>query len=75
MLNLITKIIREYVDIDDTTITPDTSFIVDLHLTSFDIVSMIGELESDLGIQIPDRQIRDLDTIGSLMKYLEDCLL
>jgi len=72
MINLIIKIIKEYVDIDGIEITEDTNFLLDLQLTSFDIVSMIGELENDLGIEIEDKVLKDLETVGILAKYLED---
>ena len=72
MINLIIKIINDYVDVEGMEINEETNFLLDLHLTSFDIVSMIGELENDLGIEIPEAKIRDLDTVGELAKYLED---
>jgi len=74
MISLIIKIIKDYVDLDGMEITENTDFLLDLHLTSFDIVSMIGELENDLGIEIPDEDIKDLDTIGTLAKYLEESI-
>ncbi len=58
MINLIIKTIKEYVDVDENQITKDTNFLLDLHLTSFDIVSMVGELEDDLGIEIPDSMLK-----------------
>jgi acyl carrier protein len=75
MLNLILKILEEYVEVDANEISENTHFIQDLHLTSYDIVCMIGVLEEDLGIEIPDREIRNLDTVGLLCKYLEDKIL
>jgi acyl carrier protein len=75
MLNLVKKTICEYVEVDENAITEDTYFIRDLHLTSYDIVSMIGKLESDLGVEIPDREIRDLETVGELVEYLKNRIL
>lgn len=75
MFNLIIKTMKEFVDIDESKVNEDTHFILDLHLTSYDIVSMIGVLEDDLGVEIPDRKIRDLDTVGALVKYLEEKLV
>lgn len=75
MLSLIIKTMKEFVEIDENKVTEDTHFILDLHLTSYDIVSMIGVLEDDLGVEIPDREIRDLDTVGALVKYLEEKLI
>jgi acyl carrier protein len=75
MFNLVIKIIQEFVEIDEDSITEDTNLINDLHLTSYDIVGIIGKIESDLGIEIPDREIRNLDTVGELIKYLNNKLL
>jgi len=70
MFNLIIKTMQEFVDLDEENITEETHFLLDLNLTSYDIVSMIGKLESDLGIEISDRDIRQLDTVGALSKYI-----
>lgn len=75
MFNLIKKIIMEFVEVDESFITEETYFIRDLHLTSYDIVSVIGKLEDDLGVEIPDREIRDMETVGDLMDYLDKKLL
>ncbi len=72
MLNLIRRTVIEFVDIDEEMITEETHFIRDLHLTSYDVVSIIGKIEDDLGVEIPDREIRDLETVGDLIKYLSN---
>lgn len=71
MLTLIRKTVMEFVDVEGDDITEDTHFIRDLHLTSYDIVSIIAKLEEDLGVEIPDREIRDLETVGDLVEYLK----
>jgi acyl carrier protein len=70
MLNFIRKNILEFVDVAEDSITEETSFINDLHMNSYDIVSMIGKIESELNTEIPDIDIRDLQTVGDLCKYL-----
>lgn len=75
MLNYIKKTILEFVEVKESAITEDAHFIRDLHLTSYDIVSIIGKIEDDLGVEIPDRDIRYLDTVGELEKYLNEKLL
>jgi acyl carrier protein len=70
MFNLIKKTILEFVEADESLITQGTHFVRDLHLTSYDVVSIIGRLENDLGVEIPDREIRNLETVGDLMEYL-----
>jgi acyl carrier protein len=75
MLNLIRKTISEFVEVEQINITEDTHFTRDLQLTSYDIVSIIGKLEEDLGVEIPDREIRDLETVGELISYLSNKIL
>ncbi len=72
MLKFIIRTLQEFVEVNEDEITEDTHFISDLHLTSYDIVSIVGKLESSLGIEIPDDEIRNLETIGDLKKYLEE---
>ncbi|HZJ99898.1 MAG TPA: phosphopantetheine-binding protein [Tissierellaceae bacterium] len=71
MLKLISNTIQEYAEVDESDIQEGTHFIQDLNLTSYDIVSMIGKLESDLGVEIPDREIRELETVGDLLGYIK----
>lgn len=75
MYNLILKTLKEFIEIDESTVNESTHFIRDLNLTSYDIVSMIGQLEYDLGIEIPDREIRNYETIGELSEYLKQKIL
>lgn len=75
MLNLVVKTIQEFVDVDENSITEETHFTRDLHLTSYDVVGIMGKVESDLGIEIPDREIRNLDTVRELITYLNKKLL
>lgn len=71
MLNYIRKNVVEYVDIDENDITENTHFVRDLHLNSYDFVSIVGKVESELGIEIPDIEIRDLQTAGDMADYLK----
>ena len=63
MLKFIIRTIQEFVEVNEDEITEDTHFISDLHLTSYDIVSIVGKLESSLGIEIPDDEIRNLEQV------------
>lgn len=40
-------------------------------LDSFQIVELLGEMENRLDLEIPDRQIRNLQTIGQISEYLQ----
>lgn len=71
MLNIITKLILEVVDVDESLITRETNPIKDLNLNSYDFISIIGKIESDLGVEINERDIRKLETLGDLDDYLK----
>ncbi len=64
----------EYVDADESEITPDTEFLKDLKMNSYDIVSMIGELEDEFGIEIETEELINIRTINDLVKYITPLL-
>ena len=70
MLSMIRKTIIEFVDIDEEIITEETNFITDLNLNSYDFANIIGKFEDNLGIEIPDRDLRKLETVKDVQEYL-----
>lgn len=70
MLDRIRKIIGKYTDAEE--ITPESALMADLHLSSFDLVSIVTEFEEEFGIEVADRDIMKFVTIGDIMKYLEE---
>ena len=70
MLSMIRKIIVEFVDIDEEKITEETNFITDLNINSYDFANIIGKFEDNLGIEIPDRDLRKLETVKDVQEYL-----
>ncbi len=64
----------EYVDADESEITPDTEFLKDLKMNSYDIVSMIGEIEDEFGIEIDTEELVNIRTINDLVKYITNLL-
>ena len=75
MLNIIIKDIMEYVEIEESSLTESTNPVTDLHLNSYDFISLIGRLESELGIAIPERELRKLETLGDLDVYIREKML
>ena len=71
MFEVICKAITAYVDVDKSELTRDTDFISDLHMNSYDFVSLLGELEDSFDLEIPDTEIRDLHTIGDVENYIK----
>lgn len=50
---------------------PDTDFIKDLKLSSFDIVNIIAKFEERFAIEIKTRELWSIHTVKDLIDYLE----
>lgn len=71
MIEKIKELIVNYVEADPEAITADSRFIEDLSFNSYDFMSMLGELEAELGIMVDEQDILDLHTVGDAAAYLD----
>jgi acyl carrier protein len=65
------KIIRDQLSVTDEQITPEASFIDDLGADSLDQVELVMALEEEFGKDIPEDEAEKLQTVGSVIKYIE----
>lgn len=71
MLEQIKEVIVEYVEVQPEDITPESRFIEDLHFNSYDFMSLLGEMEERLEVEINEQDILELRTVGDAVAYLE----
>lgn len=71
MLDQLKDIICEYVEVDRNVITEDSRFVEDLGFTSYDFMSMVGELEETFDIEVEEREAAEIVTVGEAIKYIE----
>lgn len=71
MFEKIKALIVNYVDVDPENITAESRFIEDLNFNSYDFMSMLGELECELGVTVDEQDILGLYTVGDAAEYLE----
>lgn len=71
MLEQIKEAILEYVEVQPEDITPESRFIEDLHFNSYDLMSLLGEMEERLEVEIDEQEILELRTVGDVAAYLE----
>lgn len=71
MFDQLCEIICEYVEADRSQITMESRFVEDLGFTSYDFMSMIGELEEAFEIEVEERAAAAITTVGEAVKYLE----
>ena len=71
MYDKLVNIILNYVEVKKEDIKPESRFIEDLGFTSFDFMSMLGEIEDEFDIEIDQDDIVDIVTVGEAVEYFE----
>lgn len=74
MIGIIPNLIMEYVEVDESQIRRDTDPVRDLNLNSYDMMSILARIESDLGIEVSERELRNIVTLGDLDDYIKSKL-
>ena len=65
-------IITEQLGVNPDQVTPDAKFIEDLGADSLDTVELVMALEEEFGQEIPDEEAEKLQSVGDVVKYIED---
>ncbi len=71
MLEQLKDMICEYVETDRNLINENSRFMEDLGFTSFDFMSMIGEIEEKFDVEVDERKAADIRTVGEAMEYIK----
>ena len=66
----IIKIISEISEVPAKKINLKTNLIADLDLESLDIVTLISEIENKYNLEIPDKEIKKIQTVEDIVNYL-----
>ncbi|MGN0355814.1 MAG: acyl carrier protein [Muricoprocola sp.] len=70
MFEKLKEVITNYVEVAPENIHPETRFMEDLGFTSFDFMSMLGELEEELDVEISEQEVSGIRTVGEAAAYL-----
>ena len=65
-------IIVEQLGVKPDQVVPAAKFIEDLGADSLDTVELVMALEEEFGIEVPDEQAEKLQSVGDMIKYVED---
>lgn len=71
MFEKLVEIIVKYVEVNKEDIKPESRFMEDLGFTSFDFMSMLGEIEDELDVEIDQEEVADIRTVQEAVDYLE----
>lgn len=68
----IKAIIVEQLGVDEGEVVPEAHFIDDLGADSLDTVELVMALEEEFGIEISDEDAEKIQTVGDVMKYIDE---
>ena len=51
-------------------ISLDSNFMDDLGADSLDTIELVMNIEEEFGIEIPDHEVEQMETVGSVLNYL-----
>ena len=71
MFEKLAEIVCNYVEVEQSDVHPESRFMEDLGFTSFDFMSMLGELEDELDIEIDEQEVADIRTVQEAVDYVE----
>ena len=71
VLDKIKDLLDKQLGIDKSKITEDSDIIKDIGADSLDIVEFLMDAENEWGITIEEEDVKNLHTIGDVVKYIE----
>lgn len=70
----IKELIAEQLNVDKDSVTPETHLMKDLEADSLDAVEIIMAIEDEYEIEIPDEDAEKFQSIGDIVKFVEEQL-
>lgn len=71
MFEKLKELIINYVEVEAENITLESRFIEDLGFNSYDFMSLLGDLETELDVMVNENEVVKLRTVGDAVEYLE----
>ncbi len=71
MFDKLTDLITNYVEVKKEDIKPESRFMEDLGFSSFDFMSMLGEVEDELDVEVNPEEAANIRTVQEAVEYLE----
>ena len=68
------KIIVEVLNVDESEVTPDATFVDDLGADSLDVFQIIMGLEEEFDIEIPNEEAEKIVTVGDAVEQIKKAI-
>jgi len=66
------EIIANELGVEMEKVADDASFVEDLGADSLDTVELVMAFEEEFGVEIPDEDAEQMQTVGDAIRYLQD---
>ncbi|HWV58138.1 MAG TPA: acyl carrier protein [Longimicrobiales bacterium] len=66
------EIIVNELGVEEEKVTPEAHFVEDLGADSLDTVELVMAFEEEFGVEIPDEDAEQLQTVGDAIRYLQE---
>ncbi len=64
------KIVADQLNVDESEINADSSFVDDLGADSLDTVELVMAFEEEFGVEIPDEDAEKIQTVQNAIDYI-----
>jgi len=71
VLEKVKSILSNQFDVEEDSITPETTLADDLGADSLDVVDLLMSIEDEFEVEIPDEEVENIKTVGALVEYIE----
>lgn len=71
MLEKVIEVICRYVDIDPAKLNENTNIRSELGLNSLELVNIAVAIEDEFDVEIPDREVMNIETLADAVKIIE----
>lgn len=72
MKDKVIGLIAKTLDVDKKKLNEKTNLVKDLEIESLDLVDLVAAFEEEFGIEIADKDIKNIQTVGDIIKYAEE---
>lgn len=64
-------LVAKVVEVPAERITPRSRFVEDLHVDSLTLVELVMQVETELGVRIPEMRLAELRCVGDVVRTIE----
>ena len=66
------KLIADTLEVDEKKINLKTDFLKDLDVESLDLVDLVTAFEDKYEVEIADKDVKNLHTVGDVIEYIKE---